>query len=345
MTLLIIYFLVAIIVSFFCSLLESVLLSISIAHVSVLEKDGTKVGKIMADLKGNINRPLAAILTINTVANTVGAAGVGAQTHIVFGNEWVALSSGILTFGILIFSEIIPKTIGSAYNKSLVPFSAFATRGLMFVAWPFVVVSENVSKIFNNSDSNMENKASREELLAMAEISEDEGAIDEQEGDIIENLMKLDDMPVEDIMTPRSVIFALGENDTVGTVIDTHSPIAFSRIPVFKNDLDHITGIVDRYTLVNKQAEDQFNLRIKNLMSPIHSVTEKISVSDVLGLFVKRREQMFMVTDDFGTTTGLITLEDAIETLLGVEIVDEHDNVIDMRKLASAKLKQQKLAK
>ena len=136
MTLLIIYFLVAIIVSFFCSLLESVLLSISIAHVSVLEKDGTKVGKIMADLKGNINRPLAAILTINTVANTVGAAGVGAQTHILFGNEWVALSSGILTFGILIFSEIIPKTIGSAYNKSLVPFSAVAIRGLMFVAWP-----------------------------------------------------------------------------------------------------------------------------------------------------------------------------------------------------------------
>ena len=191
----------------------------------------------------------------------------------------------------------------------------------------------------------MENKASREELLAMAEISEDEGAIDEQEGDIIENLMKLDDMPVEDIMTPRSVIFALEENDTVGTVINTHSPIAFSRIPVFKNDLDHITGVVDRYTLVNKQAEDQFNIKIKNLMSPIHSVIEKISVSDVLDLFVKRREQMFMVTDDFGTTTGLITLEDAIETLLGVEIVDEHDNVIDMRKLATAKLKQQKLAK
>ena len=194
-------------------------------------------------------------------------------------------------------------------------------------------------------NSNIENKASREELLAMAEISEDEGAIDEQEGDIIENLMKLDDMPVEDIMTPRSVIFALGEDDTVGIVIDTHSPIAFSRIPVFKNDLDHITGIVNRYTLVNKQAEDQFNIKIKNLMSPIHSVIEKTSVSDVLDLFVKRREQMFMVTDDFGTTTGLITLEDAIETLLGVEIVDEHDHVIDMRKLASAKLKQQKLAK
>ena len=199
--------------------------------------------------------------------------------------------------------------------------------------------------ILNNNDSNAENKASREELLAMAEISEDEGAIDQQEGDIIENLMKLDDMPVEDIMTPRSVIFALVESDTVGKVIDTHSPIAFSRIPVYEKDLDNITGIVNRYTLVNKQAEDQFDIKIKNLMSPIHSIIEKTSVSDVLDLFVKRREQMFMVTDDFGTTTGLITLEDAIETLLGVEIVDEHDNVIDMRKLASAKLKQQNIAK
>ena len=152
MTLLIIYFLVAIVVSFFCSLLESVLLSLSIAHVTVLEKDGTKVGKIMGELKGNINRPLAAILTINTVANTVGAAGVGAQTHIIFGNEWVALASGILTLGILIFSEIIPKTIGSAYNKSLVPFSAYAIKGLMIIAWPFVVISENVSKIFTTKN-------------------------------------------------------------------------------------------------------------------------------------------------------------------------------------------------
>ena len=145
MTLLIIYFLVAIVVSFFCSLLESVLLSISIAHVTVLEKDGTKVGKIMGELKGNINRPLAAILTINTVANTVGAAGVGAQTHIIFGNEWVAFASGVLTLGILIFSEIIPKTIGSAYNKSLVPFSSYAIKSLMIIAWPFVIMSETVS--------------------------------------------------------------------------------------------------------------------------------------------------------------------------------------------------------
>ena len=338
MTALLTYFLTALLVSFLCSLLESVLLSLSIAHVSVIEKEGGTSGKLMAELKENINKPLAAILTVNTVANTIGAAGVGAQTLMIFGNEWVAISSGVLTLCILIFSEIIPKTIGAIYSKSLVPFSAYTIRILMFIAWPFVLLSETMSKFIHKGENGGESKASREELLAMAEISEDEGSIDEQEGDIIENLMKLDDMPVEDIMTPRSVIFALKESDTVGTVVEKHSPIAFSRIPIFKKDLDDIVGIVNRYDLVNKQAEDQFNIKMNEIMKPIESVLEKASVSDVLDLFVKRRQQMFIVKDEFGTTTGLITLEDAIETLLGVEIVDEHDNVVDMRKLATAKM-------
>ena len=338
MTALLTYFLTALLVSFLCSLLESVLLSISIAHVSVIEKEGGTSGKLMAELKENINKPLAAILTVNTVANTIGAAGVGAQTLMIFGNEWVAISSGVLTLCILIFSEIIPKTIGAIYSKSLVSFSAYTIRILMFIAWPFVLLSETMSKFIHKGENGGESKASREELLAMAEISEDEGSIDEQEGDIIENLMKLDDMPVEDIMTPRSVIFALKESDTVGTVVEKHSPIAFSRIPIFEKDLDDIVGIVNRYDLVHKQAEDQFNIKMNEIMKPIESVLEKASVSDVLDLFVKRRQQMFLVKDEFGTTTGLITLEDAIETLLGVEIVDEHDNVVDMRKLATAKM-------
>ena len=338
MTVLLTYFLTALFVSFLCSLLESVLLSLSIAHVSVIEKEGGSSGKLMAELKENINKPLAAILTVNTIANTIGAAGVGAQTLLIFGNEWVAISSGILTLCILIFSEIIPKTIGAIYSKSLVPFTAYTIRVLMFIAWPFVILSETMSQFIHKGENGGESKASREELLAMAEISEDEGSIDEQEGDIIENLIKLDDMPVEDIMTPRSVIFALKEGDTVGTVVEEHSPIAFSRIPIYEKDLDNIVGIVNRYDLVNKQAEDKFNVIMNQIMKPIESVLEKSSVSDVLDLFVKRRQQMFLVKDEFGTTTGLITLEDAIETLLGVEIVDEHDHVVDMRKLATAKM-------
>ena len=338
MTALITYFVTALVVSFLCSLLESVLLSISITHVSVLEKNGSHSGKIMAELKENINRPLAAILTINTIANTVGAAGVGAQTMNLYGNEWVAIASGILTLSILIFSEIIPKTIGAVYNKSLSSFTAYTVRSLMIIAYPFVVLSEFMAGFIHSGENGGESRASREELLAMAEISEDEGSIDEQEGDIIENLMKLDDIAIEEVMTPRSVVFALNQNHTVGEVVEKHSPIAFSRIPVFDEDLDNVIGLVNRYTLVNEQAEDRFHIIMSELMKPIHTVKEKESVSDVLDQFVKRRQQIFMVTDDFGTTTGLISLEDAIETLLGVEIVDEHDNVVDMRKLATAKM-------
>ena len=339
MTGLILYFLIALVVSFLCSLLEAVLLSISIAQVSVMEKEGHKSGIFMVELKNNINRPLAAILTINTIANTIGAVGVGAKTQLIYGNEWVTIASGILTFSILIFSEIIPKTIGSVYNKSS-GFAAITIKILMAIAWPFVMISETISKYINSGENNSTMKASREELLALAEISEDEGSIDEQEGDIIENLMKLDDMKVEEIMTPRSVMFTLQEEETVGSVIEKHSPIAFSRIPVYNKDLDDITGIVNRYTLVDKQAQDEYHIKMNHMMKRIMSIDEVTSVSEALDMFVKRRQQMFVVKDEFGTTTGLITLEDAIETLLGVEIVDEHDNVVDMRKFAKAKLKQ-----
>ena len=345
MATLIAFFLIALLVSFLCSLLESVLLSVSHAHIAVLIKDGEKIGQLMASLKEKINRPLAAILTINTIANTVGATGVGAQTYHIFGSKWVAVASGILTLSILFFSEIIPKTLGANYNKSLVGFTVYIIQVMIMIAWPFVFLGEKISGLLKRGDID-QSRASRAELLAMAEISEDEGAIDEQEGDIIENLMKLDDIAAEEVMTPRSVIFALNKTQTVREVVDKHSPIAFSRIPIFEENLDQIVGFVHRYNLVHKQAEDQFHVQMDSLMEPIHSIDEKESVADILDEFVKRRQQIFMVADEFGTTTGLITLEDAIETLLGVEIVDEHDHVVDMRKLATAKLekRQRRLA-
>ena len=337
MTALIAYFFMALVISFICSLLESVLLSVSHAHIAVLIKEGKNRGSIMAALKENINRPLSAILTINTIANTVGAAGVGAQTYSVFGSGWVALSSFILTFSILFFSEIIPKTLGANYTKALVGFTAYMIRGLIFIVFPMVIVGEKISQLFKKGESDG-SKASREELIAMAELSEDEGAIDRQEGDIIENLMKLDNITAEEVMTPRSVIFALSKNDTVGEVVDKYTPLIFSRIPIYENTLDQIIGFVHRYDLVNKQAEDKFHVKMDSLMESVHTISDKDSVSNILDQFVKRRQQIFIVADEFGTTTGLITLEDAIETLLGVEIVDEHDSVVDMRKLATAKL-------
>jgi CBS domain containing-hemolysin-like protein len=312
-------------------------LSVSHAHIAVLVKEGSKRGKLMFSLKENINRPLSAILTFNTIANTVGAAGVGAQTYSVFGSSWVAISSIILTLSILFFSEIIPKTLGANYTKSLVGFTAYMIRILIFLVFPMVFLGEKISK-FLSRDNQDNSKASRAELIAMAELSEDEGAIDSQEGDIIENLMKLDNILAEEVMTPRSVIFSLSDEDTVGKVVNKYSPLVFSRIPIFKNSLDQVIGFVHRYDLVNKQAEDKFDVTMSSLMEPVHTVKDSDSVSTILDQFVKRRQQIFIVEDEFGTTTGLISLEDAIETLLGVEIVDEHDSVVDMRKLASAKL-------
>ena len=341
MTALIAYFFMALVISFICSLLESVLLSVSHAHIAVLIKEGKNRGSIMAALKENINRPLSAILTINTIANTVGAAGVGAQTYSVFGSGWVALSSFILTFSILFFSEIIPKTLGANYTKALVGFTAYMIRGLIFIVFPMVIVGEKISQLFKKGESDG-SKASREELIAMAELSEDEGAIDRQEGDIIENLMKLDNITAEEVMTPRSVIFALSKNDTVGEVVEKYTPLIFSRIPIYENTLDQIIGFVHRYDLVNKQAEDKFHVKMDSLMESVYTISDKDSVSNILDQFVKRRQQIFIVADEFGTTTGLITLEDAIETLLGVEIVDEHDSVVDMRKLATAKLEKRR---
>ena len=337
MTALLVYFFIALVVSFLCSLLESVLLSVSHAHIAVLVKEGSKRGKLMFSLKENINRPLSAILTFNTIANTVGAAGVGAQTYSVFGSSWVAISSIILTLSILFFSEIIPKTLGANYTKSLVGFTAYMIRILIFLVFPMVFLGEKISK-FLSRDNQDNSKASRAELIAMAELSEDEGAIDSQEGDIIENLMKLDNILAEEVMTPRSVIFSLSDEDTVGKVVNKYSPLVFSRIPIFRNSLDQVIGFVHRYDLVNKQAEDKFDVTMSSLMEPVHTVKESDSVSTILDQFVKRRQQIFIVEDEFGTTTGLISLEDAIETLLGVEIVDEHDSVVDMRKLATAKL-------
>ena len=331
------YFFLALGVSFLCSLLESIILSITHSHVAVLAKTGSKASRLLGNMKENINKPLAAILTVNTVANVVGAAGVGAQAMKLFGSEWVAILSGLLTLCILIFSEIIPKTLGTVYWRPLAGPAVYMIRGLIYLTYPFVFLSNYFSKIF--ASENHQQKVSRQEVVAMAEMGEDEGSIREKESDIIENLFNLNDVVAEDVMTPRSVIFALQKDSTVGDVVGEHTPIAFSRIPIFDKDMDDILGFVHRYDLVNKQAEDQFHIKMKDILEPIHTVKQEDSIASILDEFVRRRQQIFMVIDEFGTTTGLITLEDAIETLLGVEIVDEHDSVVDMRKLATEKFR------
>ena len=329
---LVIYFLLALMISFLCSLMESVILSISFNHLSIMKKKGSKAADLLEKQKININRPLAAILTVNTIAHTLGAAGVGAETLKYFGNEWVTIGSIILTLSILIFSEIIPKTLGTIYSKKLVGFTAYTIRVLTVFALPFVYLSEGFSKIFKTNGDHL--AVTREEMIAMAERGEDEGTLKEQESDVIENLLRLKDVTAEAVLTPRSVVFALDIDETVKNVVDNYSPIAFSRIPIFAENLDSVKGFVHRYDLIQKQADDDFNIRMEEIMEPISTILETTPVATILDEFVKNHQQIFMVEDKFGTIVGLITLEDAIETLLGVEIVDEHDSVIDMRKLA-----------
>ncbi|MEE8341250.1 MAG: hemolysin family protein [Candidatus Neomarinimicrobiota bacterium] len=332
MNTLLFYFLLALVVSFICSLMESVILSVSFNHIFIMKKKGNKAANLLEKQKKNINRPLAAILTLNTIANTVGAAGVGAATLKYYGSEWVAILTGILTLSILIFSEIIPKTLGAVYFKKLTVFTTYTVRFLTIAALPFVYLSEAISKLFKSKGDHL--GVTREEMIAMAERGEDEGTLKEQESDVIENLLHLRDVTAEAVLTPRSVVFALQKDETVKDVVDKYTPIAFSRIPIYDKDLDNVIGVVHRYDLIQKQADDDFDIRMEEIMEPISTIIETTSVATILDEFVKKHQQIFMVEDKFGTIVGLITLEDAIETLLGVEIVDEHDSVIDMRKLA-----------
>jgi len=332
MSRLFLYFFAVLGISFLCSLLESFILSVTHAHISLVSKDRPSLGKKLSHFKENINQPLSAILSLNTIANTVGAASVGAITLVEFGSSWVAIMSGILTLSILIFSEIIPKTVGALYWKKILVPATFAVQVLIIMTYPLVVFLELLSKWLAKAEN--EDKVSREEVIAMAELGEDEGTIEESESTVIENVLMLDDILVEEVLTPRSVIFAVNKTNSVKEVLDKYNDIEFSRIPVYEDGLDNIIGIVRRHILLKSKAEDQFDVTMGELAKPIHVVEENDSVGDVLDEFVKRREHLFMVKDQFGQVAGLITLEDAIETLLGVEIVDETDSVVDMRKLA-----------
>lgn len=340
MTTLFLYFFLALGISFLCSLLESVLLSMSRSFISILSKKNPTSGKSLEKLKDNISRPLAAILSLNTIANTVGAAGVGAVTYNLLGSKWVAIMSGILTLSILIFSEIIPKTIGAHYWKKLAIPSSYMIRVLIVIMYPFVVMLEVLSNWLKPEKK--QDIVTKEDVIAMAEIGEDEGTIEEDESTIIENLLRLDNITAEEVLTPRSVVYALQKDLTVRQALDEYDNIIFSRIPVYDKDLDEITGLVRRDNLLNSKAEDQFDVTMEELSEPVHIVNEKESVGSILDEFVRRREHLFIVKDEFGQFVGIITLEDAIETLLGVEIVDETDSVVDMRKLAEAKGRSQK---
>ena len=342
MGLLIFYFLLANIVSFICSLLEAVILSTSHAYIGLIQKEGKKSGELLGRLKDNIDRPLAAILSLNTIAHTIGAAGVGSQATAVFGSSGLGIASAVLTFAILVFSEIIPKTLGAVYWKKLAPGAAYSIQFLIFLTYPFVLLSEVIAGLMKTNQQEDAGNVSREEMIVTAEMSANDGSIQKREGTIIKNLLMLDNIFVSDVMTPRSVFLAFEADITVDEVMNKYRPIRYSRIPIFEDNLDQIIGMVHRYRLLEASSNDDHDRKIREFVTPLHTVPEDISVGAVLDQFIKRKEHLFLVVDEYGVVSGLVSLEDAIETLLGVEIVDEFDSVEDLRVYALEQWKMRK---
>jgi len=336
--LLILFFILSVGISFVCSVLESVLLSINMSYVAVLEKERPSVGKLLRQQKENINKSIASILILNTIANTLGAAAVGAQASEVFGNDAVVIVSVVLTFAILFLSEIIPKTIGAIYWKQLAPLAAYFIRIFIWMTYPIILTTLAVTnKISKGKDD--AHTLTKEELLESMLMSEDEGVIDEKESDVIENMLNLDNIKVSEVLTPRSVVFALDEDMTVKEVIEQEEAIfKFSRIPVYNGSIEDVTGIVLTKKLFRQALQDD-SVALKEVKKDIFAINENVPVSKALDLFISKKEHMFLVKDNYDQTEGILTLEDCVETILGVEIMDESDTTADMRELAKRKMK------
>lgn len=338
MTLLIIYLLLALVVSFFCSMSEAVLLSVRPSYVAALEGKG-RAGETLRKLRDNLDRPLAAILTANTIAHTVGAAGVGAQAAIVFGNEYLGLASAILTLLILVLSEIIPKTLGATYWQQLAPVFGVLIDALTKLLLPFVWMSEKLTRLLSRSGASAFT-FSRDEMAAMAEIGAKEGLLEAKELKIVTNLLRLHRLSVRDIMTPRPVMFTVHEDLTVQAFFSDHSKKPFSRIPVYSENPDDVSGYLLKGDLLMAQARDEFDKPLREFKRDFLMIPDMLSASATFDRLMHEKSHIGLVIDEYGTTQGLVTLEDVVETLIGLEITDELDKVEDMQALAHRRWRQ-----
>ncbi len=338
MLLLFTYLFVAIGFSFLCSIAEAVLLSVTTPHIALLEKNGKPSGRLLRQLKDDIHSPLAAILTLNTIAHTVGAAGVGAQSAVVFGSGYIGITSAVLTLLILVFSEIIPKTLGAHYWRRLAPATAYVLKYLIFALYPFVKLSKRLTRGLANEPTLK--GFSRHEFAAMAELSADEGQLAQQESEVLKNLLRLRETRVKDAMTPRTVVFSLPEDTRVAEVFSNHKNSRFSRIPIYADDPEKVTGFVLRSDLLEARANQGSAQAVKTYRRELNAISSSISLSRAFEEFLRRHAHIMLVVDEYGGVEGILTLEDVLETLLGLEIVDEGDKTKDMQKLARRLWKQ-----
>ncbi|WP_394175326.1 CNNM domain-containing protein [Thalassotalea litorea] len=333
MTLLIVYLCIAIGVSFLCSILEAVLLSITPSYVAEIEQNKSRGYQQLTQAKQNLDQSISSILILNTFAHTMGAAGVGSQALQVFGEKWETLVAFLLTLAILYFSEIIPKTIGAHYWRTLAIPSAFMINFLVKLVYPLVWISGFLTRIFSGAE---QPSISREELLAITTLGQKGGAIANQESLLVQNILKLREAKTEDILTPRSVVHALSEESTVAEALAAEQTVYFTRIPIYDGSVDNITGLIIKNHLYESERQGKADVPLKDLALPIHRISESFPVLNLLDVFIKRKEHLFLVEDHFGQTAGIVTLEDTIETILGREIVDESDSVEDLQLYAKA---------
>lgn len=332
MGLLIFYITLALGVSFLCSILEAVVLSTPQTYVNILKNEGKRTAAMWAHLKDDDSvRPLTAILTLNTIAHTMGAAGVGSQVQQIWGVEVLTAASAILTLAVLFLSEIIPKTLGAAYWKRLSTPTAYLltwfTKTLFFLIGPI----QMLKSILPSSKNAM---VTRDDVAAMADLGEIEGALEENEETIIHNLLGLREVSVHEEMTPRTVVSAFEMHQSIKEILDDNTILRFSRIPVYDETIDNVRGLVIRSEILMAASRDEWDLQLKDIMKPILKIEQDSTIEQALDVFLTNRQQFALVRDEFGGTSGILTMEDVMETLLGKEIVDELDEVEDMRELA-----------
>ena len=331
MFLLTVYIAVAIGVSFICSVLEAVLLSITPSYLAQLRQQQHPAAEKLNQLKANIDRPLASILTLNTIAHTIGAASAGAQAAVVFGSKWLGVFSAVLTLGILVLSEIVPKTLGATYWRQLAPVAATILRWMVWALTPFVWFSEQITKRLAR---NIEQPKMRDELSAMALLANESGELTEGESKILNNLLSIQYVPVTQVMTPRTVLFRVDGEMTINEFLQQHSETPFSRPLVYSQSKGNIVGFVLRLELFKLQQKGQGEKRLEEVMRPLHALLNKMSLFKAFEQIMKKRLQLALVVDEYGTVQGILTLEDIFEYLLGEQIVDEADKITDMQQLA-----------
>jgi len=321
-------------ISFICSLLEATLLSSRIASLSAMADAGSRGAAKLCMLKqSRIGDAISAILTLNTVANTLGATLAGAQAANYFGSRWVGVFSGVLTFLILIVSEIVPKTLGVVYSRSLSPIVGHTLQALTVAMVPVLLISRAITRVLTRG---RKLTVSRGELSALIEAATQDGTISDEEARLFGNLLRSNDVQVEDVMTPRTVTLMLPTETTIDELLERPDANAFSRIPLYKDSRDNVVGYVLQRDIWQAAARDGRRSRaLSDFMRPISFVPELASVGAALQQMLARRETIAMATDEYGGVAGLVTLEDITETILGVEIVDESDRVVDMRDTAT----------